>query len=696
MADITVKFADGKEHVYSGVPDDVTPDQIEQRAMQDFQGAKIAHLDRVAAQSTQQAEPARQPTLLERFKEKQNAGLTDTLKEASWLDRNLAGAGSAAAKTYYGVKQLVKGGTLSPEDQQSVKDWNQIEQSAPVGAIAGNVGMMVAPGIGLAGTAGKTAAIGNALLNPNTLGKAAAVGAGYMGVQPTETQGVEGLKDRGIEAAKGAALGAVGQQIGSRAGSYLANKFGARATISAGQIDDAINATLKDSGQSMVDLPPSYINELRAQVAESVRGGKKPDIAALLRKQEFANAGIEPLAGQVTRDPMQYATEQNLRGVSGVGEPLAVRMTNQENALRSKIGEFANGASDRYQAGTQIGDALTSADKAMSGRVSDLYQKARTSSGKDLELPLQGLAQDYAAALRDFGDKIPSGVRNNLDDLGLLNGKQNKLYTVEEADRLLKVINANSSTDPAVNTALATLRNSVKRSVTDVDASGGVYAPAVQAAAARFKMHDMLPALQQAARGEINADKFVATQIVGAKPESVKALAGMLKMSNPDAYNQAKAQVGEYLRKSAYGLDGQLTAGDGAFRPAGFAKALDSLGERLSAFYTPEEITQLKQLSRVGSYMNTSPAKAAVSSSNSGVPVQNALMHLLGKAVPYSDTVVGLAKGATSSVKNNSAVKRSLAADVPMSKLELLAGEKQKYKNLLTRLTVPLAIGSGQ
>ena len=72
MADITVKFADGKEHIYTNVPDTVTPDQIEQRAMQDFQGAKVSHLARVAATAAEspkrESAQTEQPSFLQNLK----------------------------------------------------------------------------------------------------------------------------------------------------------------------------------------------------------------------------------------------------------------------------------------------------------------------------------------------------------------------------------------------------------------------------------------------------------------------------------------------------------------------------------------------------------------------------------------------------------------------------------------------------
>ncbi len=50
MANITVTFADGQPHTYNNVPDNITPDQIEQRAGKDFAGRKVQHIDRQAQQ----------------------------------------------------------------------------------------------------------------------------------------------------------------------------------------------------------------------------------------------------------------------------------------------------------------------------------------------------------------------------------------------------------------------------------------------------------------------------------------------------------------------------------------------------------------------------------------------------------------------------------------------------------------------
>jgi hypothetical protein len=42
---VTLTFEDGRKHVYNGVPDTATPDQVMARASQEFQGAKVVNID---------------------------------------------------------------------------------------------------------------------------------------------------------------------------------------------------------------------------------------------------------------------------------------------------------------------------------------------------------------------------------------------------------------------------------------------------------------------------------------------------------------------------------------------------------------------------------------------------------------------------------------------------------------------------
>jgi len=147
------------------------------------------------------------------------------------------------------------------------------------------------------------------------------------------------------------------------------------------------------------------------------------------------------------------------------------------------MGKLADGASNPYQAGSRLTASLKNTDETLRRHVSGLYGEARQSAGKDLDVPLTGLAQDYADVLSDFGDKIPAAIRSKFAALGLdplSPSNQKKLFTLEDADKLSKLLNEHVGIDGGTNTALGKLRGALRSAVEGADASGGPFAPAVQ------------------------------------------------------------------------------------------------------------------------------------------------------------------------------------------------------------------------
>jgi hypothetical protein len=103
----------------------------------------------------------------------------------------------------------------------------------------------------------------------------------------------------------------------------------------------------------------------------------------MLRKQDFDSVGMPALAGQINRDPMQFAKELNLSGVQNVGEPIAARLNEQNRILQTGIGKFENGANpDAYVAGNQIATSLAGTDEMLRKHVTGLYDAARASAEK--------------------------------------------------------------------------------------------------------------------------------------------------------------------------------------------------------------------------------------------------------------------------------------------------------------------------
>lgn len=530
--------------------------------------------------------------------------------------------------------------------------------------------------------ASKVAPVAGALARA---GQGAAVGAAGGAMAPVEDteDGFWGKKagQVAIAAGTGAALAPAIGAIGERVVRALKIGRNVNARPSVKEIDDSITQSLHDAGQSINDIPADQLQALRLQVAGAFDDGKTLDAAAALRKADFDALGMKPTTGQVTRDPMTFAREQNLRGVEGAGEPLSARFQEQGRQLTERVSAPAAGAKDAFNAGTQISESLAKTDDTLRRHVSGLYREARESAGRELDVPLQGLAQDYA----DILGRYSQNVRNSLpldafERLGLGGGTQRKTFNFEDADQLLKVVNANRSNDPAVQSALGELRGAIRRAVEGADAGGGPFAPAVRAAAERFKLHDAVPALKAAAEGTTAPDDFVRRFVVGGKTNDVRGLAKVLQQADPDAYQQARAQIAEQLRRAAFG---ENVVGDAPFVPTRYMAEIRRLGvDKLGAFFSPQEVADILRVGRVGAAIKQAPNASAVNTSNTAGAVMN-----LASKVPVLGPVAGGLNMLANAVKNYSSVRASMAGDVPLGAAPLTA----EQVNVLQRL---MALGA--
>lgn len=410
----------------------------------------------------------------------------------------------------------------------------------------------------------------------------------------------------------GSAVKAAGARLAPKSTEWVAP--GSTPTLATpAQAGPAVDSILADS----VGTPSAQQTaDLTDRTAALLNQAPTANPAAAARAADFRQLGIQPTLGQITRDQALYAQEHNLRGLSGVGDPLLQRFASQNEQLANLLRSTTGDAAEPYQAGQKLAEALKSFDDNMRTQVSDAYKAARQSSGAQLDVPLQGVAQDYADVLHNFGDKVPSGVRNNFEGLGLMTGNQKKIFSVDDAENLLKVINANRSSDPATNKALDTLSASVKQAVLSADDQGGVFAQPRQLAAQRFALHEALPALKAASEGSVAPDDFVRKFVVNGKTDNLKAMADVLQQADPQALQMAKSQLGASLKKAAFGAN---PAGDKVFAPDRYAQALQSMGtEKLGALFSPDEVDQLQAVGRVGSYINSQPAYSPVNHSNTG------------------------------------------------------------------------------
>ena len=428
--------------------------------------------------------------------------------------------------------------------------------------------------------------------------------------------------------------------------------------------DAYIAQAANEAGQSINDIPQSLLERLRAQAQHALSQGQDLDTAAALRKADFEAIGQQPLLGQITRDPMQFARERNLRGIAGAGEPIAARLAGQTEGLNRTIGGFAQGADDAFSGGQKIARGLGSIDALFRGVVDDAYNAARDTAGRYVDLDHVGFVKAANDALDEgmLGHYLPAQVRNMLNDVSTGKIPLN-VNTAVQMDSVLSA--AQRGALPAERKALGVVRDALNganpANNTGADALAA-FQVARKLAAERFKLHEAIPALKAAANGDVPADDFVRKFIINGDALELRGMANLLKEHAPEAYQQARAQIGAELRRAGFG---ENIAGDKPFSQERFNAKLRQMGTaRLQAFFTPEEIATMRTAGRVGAYMESPPAGSAVNYSNTGSAVVNAAQSaapgIIGKAL-------GAARWAAKAAGNDAAVKRAMRADVPVS-----------------------------
>lgn len=525
-----------------------------------------------------------------------------------------------------------------------------------VARLAGNV---VSPAnAALAGRLPAAASVGGRVLQGAALGAA----GGALTPVNTETNPDFAATKTG-QMALGAASGAVVTPLMGKLTDYVGAKLAGMRKPPDAVLQKTAEEFAAEARLDWAKMSQAERGELVNQVRQAAQANAGKDPAAALRIADFKQEGIPYLQGQVTRDPTQFAREKNLSQLAGTGDPIKERLMQQGAQLRTKVGSFGAGADTEQSAGAALANALKAYDEKLSGNVRSAYQAARQSAGKDAEVPMQGIAQDFAEVLDNFGDKIPSGVRNQFVKYGIAPGgdmTQRKLFTVEEADKLLKVINANQSNDPATNAALAALRSSVKKAVTTDGGVDDVFSGARKAAASRFALQDAVPALEAAASGRANPDTFVQNYVVNksAQTKHVQELARILKEDNPEAFDQARSQVGAYLQRKAFG---ENAAGDKPISPERYAAALRELGpDKLKAFFTEQEVSQLQRLGRIGAYVDAVPNASRPNTSGNWGAISG-----LAQKIPGIPTSLALAGALKSGVSNQLDVSKALSGKTP-------------------------------
>jgi hypothetical protein len=451
-----------------------------------------------------------------------------------------------------------------------------------------------------------------------------------------------------LEKAKQAGVGAVGGTIGSTLGFGITKGVNAALDVAKRGLtrlttgdaskaaDTVVSDVLKGQGLDKSNVTPELFDGIKAQVQEAIKNGNKVDGEALSRltQAQTLPVPVPMLKGQLTRDPMQYAKEMNLRGIKGVGEPITETMQAQNKALIANLDAIGgNKGADVVTAGKDLIAPLQAIDKQAQSGVRASYDAFKQATGRELDVPLQGLAQDYSKIAKDFEGKIPSGVKNSFEQYGLTGGKQLKTFNIEDAENLIKNINDHYSpalraTDPGQANALDKLRKAVQSTIengagasAEGTAAAGLAKAARAAARERFQTIDNTPALKAAIRGA-EPDKFIQKYILQGNQSEIESLVNVLKKDNPQALESLQDALVAHIKSRV--LNGN-SAENGVFSQAQMKSFSENPNfvARLSPVLGPEKMQTLRQLNKVAEDVLYAPKASAVNTSNTASAAAN-------------------------------------------------------------------------
>lgn len=510
----------------------------------------------------------------------------------------------------------------------------------------------------MAGAGGMGSAASAASALPGALGRAGAFLAANPAQQISSAAGAGLAGGASREAGGGDLMQAGASLLGGVAGGLAPGAVSGLVNTGRGllnrnadpkQLDAQIRLILERSGADYSDLSGRAMQTLRAELGDSLRMGKDLDPAAVRRLADFARTGTTPTRGMVSQNPVQITREQNLAKMAAnssdeglYGLPL---IQNRNNAkLISNLNDAGATRGDAFRAGQSAIDRITATDAARQAEVSGLYSRARAMPGGETQLDRKTVIDNVYGALARENKLafLPENVSSMLDQISAgsikRGGQQFDVpFDAKALDNLLTTIATaqRGTQDGNVKAALSIARQAIDASpitplkptmggnqlvTPDVaqrmrtsDAAAGEFMGALNearsAARQRFGWQESSRPVE-AALGGAAPDAFIKRFVIGGTLDDAQAFAQNAGTS------EAKNAILAHLKDKA--LNGSADE-VGKFSQSAYNKALGSIGDRkLAVFFSPEEISELKALGRVASYMQAQPVGSAVNNSNSG------------------------------------------------------------------------------
>jgi hypothetical protein len=386
---ITLTFDDGTTHVYNNAPDDVTPDQIEQRAGKDFSGKKVKAMDGGKKAAPVAAgvpgQPAQLPGMPAEALQAAAAmpGANEQKPEPSVLT-DIADTATAAATAVPAAGLLAGGARTLSRMPAIAKTLQGLEATAP-GALKTLMAALKNTGQAMIPASGKELAGATALA-----GGAGAVGG--LAKQPIRKASEAASESTGLPAElfsmpADLALTGGASVLGAKGARSIGNAASnAYQTLSGGKVQDALKAMRGEFG----DIGPRM-----TQKAEQVAAN------AIHSSQSAAQRGQEGAA-----EAMRVARTKEIEHAATTAEATKKVETAAKGALTQHLGPI--------RTEDEIGTTLKG---TLSEKVNSAY-KARTEESEKLYTASKDAAKAMEAQGNNFAKSAPG--QSVLDELKAL------------------------------------------------------------------------------------------------------------------------------------------------------------------------------------------------------------------------------------------------------------------------------------
>jgi len=433
------------------------------------------------------------------------------------------------------------------------------------------------------------------------------------------------------------------------------------------RIDVQLGDILRQQDVDFSALPARLQQSMRAEMRDALRTGREVDPAAVRRLLDFQRTGTTPTRGMLSLDPVQITREQNLSRIAANSQDGALsglpQLQNQNNAaLIGRLNDLGAARGDVLRAGETTTGAVLGRQAGLRGAEQEAWNAARSSSGYTQPIspaPLNAINQALGdEALMPFMNPTisrymeafqtgqqpftPQAYRNLQSMLSREMAKGgNEAAAAGVARRALESapmtpLTQTGSSMPVTQAGMNFLRG---LDAQPADALAAVDR-ARQATRAAYAYEDSSPLVRGVLSGGASGDPQRIAQrfVVGGTADEAATLAQEVGEGGRSAIRDAL--MAHLKDKSLSGASDEV----GKFSQANYNKALKQIGDRkLSLFFSPEEIGNLRAVGRVASYMQAQPVGSAVNNSNSGALMlgrgYDALRAVAGK-VPFGQQVI--------------------------------------------------------